>query len=92
MSTVTGCIKCPFDPHFPGQGILTWESRTESSSPLEGQLNTLDAYVWNASGPVGIKEYYIKVVPVTYTNVHGVQLSSNQYVVRFYCTFFVMFA
>jgi hypothetical protein len=26
-----------------------------------------------------VKEYYIKVVPVTYTDVNGVQLSSNQY-------------
>jgi hypothetical protein len=26
-----------------------------------------------------VKEYYIKVVPVTYTDVTGVQLSSNQY-------------
>ena len=28
---------------------------------------------------MGIKEYYIKVVPVTYTDVKGTQLSSNQY-------------
>ena len=44
-----------------------------------GQHNPLDGYTWNSSGPVGVKEYYIKVVPVTYTNVKGVQLSSNQY-------------
>ena len=44
-----------------------------------GQLNPLDAYVWNSSGPVGVKEYYIKVVPVTYTNLKGAKLSSNQY-------------
>ena len=48
-------------------------------TPLPGQHNPLDSYVWNSSGPVGVKEYYIKVVPVTYTNVKGVQLSSNQY-------------
>jgi hypothetical protein len=46
---------------------------------LTGQQNPLDSYSWNSSGPAGIKEYYIKVVPVMYTNVNGVQVSSNQY-------------
>lgn len=70
---------CHLDLRSQVHNPLLSHTTSRHATPLTGQHNPLDAYVWNSSGPVGVKEYYIKVVPVTYTNVKGVQLSSNQY-------------
>ena len=70
---------CHSDLRSQVHSLLLSHTTSRHVTPLTGQHNPLDAYVWNSSGPVGVKEYYIKVVPVTYTNVKGVQLSSNQY-------------
>ncbi|XP_044478384.1 endoplasmic reticulum-Golgi intermediate compartment protein 3-like [Mangifera indica] len=46
---------------------------------LPGVVNPLDGVHWTHETPNGMYQYFIKVVPTVYTDVHGNTIQSNQF-------------
>eukprot|EP00270_Netrium_digitus_P000141 TRINITY_DN10159_c0_g1_i1.p1 TRINITY_DN10159_c0_g1~~TRINITY_DN10159_c0_g1_i1.p1 ORF type:complete len:388 (-),score=64.41 TRINITY_DN10159_c0_g1_i1:208-1371(-) len=44
-----------------------------------GLVNPLDGVSWTQDGPVGMYQYFVKVVPTIYTPIHGKVISTNQF-------------